>query len=201
MGRYSSDTGGGDFAQAPAGTHVARSIRIIDIGTHHGEYKGVPNTRNQFILQWELPHETIQIDGQEKPLIVSKFYTNSLSEKANLRKDLESWRSRPFTPEELMKFDLMNILGKPCMLSIVTGENGKAKVAGVSALPKGMDCPKGTNAVDAFWLDEWNDNKFASLSEGFQKLIMQSDEYKGFGGAPSSNGKAADGIDEDDIPF
>lgn len=201
MGRYASDTGGGDFAQAPAGAHVARSVRIIDIGTHHGEYQGTPNTRNQFILQWELPNELIEIDGQEKPLLVSKFYTNSLSEKANLRKDLESWRSRAFTEEELDKFDLMNVLGKPCLLSIVHNEKNKAVVKGVSPLAKGMTCPPAINEIDAFWIDEWDDNKFAALSDGFRKLIQQSDEYKEFGGTPAPAKSSAVDQFDDDIPF
>ena len=135
MGRYAQDTGGGDFKQAPEGNHVARCVGIVDIGTHHGEYQGAPTVRNQIIVRWELPYETDIFEGQEKPLIVSKFYTNSLSEKANLRRDLESWRSRSFTTEELMKFDLMAILDKPCAVSVVHSENGKAKVVSVAALP------------------------------------------------------------------
>lgn len=206
MGRYSQDTGGGDFQQAPAGSHIARCIKIIDIGTHHGEYQGVPNVRNQVIVQWELPNETMQFDGEEKPLIVSKFYTNSLSEKATLRKDLESWRARPFSPEELNKFDLMKILDAPCILSVVHTEKGKAKVVGVSGLPKGMQCPEAHNEVDAFWLDEWDQDDFENLSKGFQKLIMESDEYQAMNTPPgqraaqAESSRRADDFD-DDIPF
>ena len=32
MGRYAKEESGSSFQQAPAGTHVARCIRIIDIG-------------------------------------------------------------------------------------------------------------------------------------------------------------------------
>lgn len=204
MGRHARDTGGGDFAQAPAGTHVARCIKLIDIGTHHGEYQGKPTVRNQVIAQWELPNETIEVDGQAKPFIVSKFYTNSLSEKANLRKDLEAWRGKPFTPEELMGFDLMNILGKPCLVTIVHNEDGKAKVTGVSGLVKGTTCPPAVNATGAFWIDEWDNEKFDALPEGFRKLIMESDEYKA-SLSPNLNGRPAttknvDPLD-DDIPF
>lgn len=202
MGRTTKDTGSGDFKQAPEGTHVARCIGIVDIGTHHGEYQGQPTVRNQIIVRWELPYETETFEDKEAPLIVSKFYTNSLSEKANLRKDLQAWRSREFTPEELMGFDLMNILGKPCTVSIVHNEKGKAKVVSVAAVPKGTQCPPAVNAVDAFWIDEWDDNKFAALPEGFKKMIAESDEYKAFKGdspvaKPTANGSDAD----DDIPF
>jgi hypothetical protein len=204
MGRYAQETGGGDFKQAPQGTHFARCIKLVDIGTQHGEYQGEPTVRNQVIVQWELPNETMEIDGQSKPLIVSKFYTNSLSEKANLRKDLESWRARAFTTEELMKFDLQKILGAPAMLTIVHNEKGKAQVKGVAALPKGTTIPEAFNKPDSFWIDEFDDNKFTALPEGFRKLIVQSDEYKAAFTPPSEQSqepKVPDGVDLDDIPF
>ena len=108
MGRYTSEGSGGSFKQAPAGTHVARAIKIIDLGTQHGEYLGEPTVRSQIVVQWELPNETLTIDGEDKPFIVSCFYTNSLNEKAKLRADLETWSgkgihergTRPFRPDE-----------------------------------------------------------------------------------------------------
>ncbi len=204
MGRFAQDNGGGDFKQPPAGNHVARCIKIIDIGTHHGEYQGVPNVRNQVIVQWELPNETMDFDGKVMPLVISKFYTNSLSEKANLRKDLESWRARTFTAEELAKFDLMKILGAPCMLSVVIKEDGKAKVTTVAAMPKGFTCPPAVNPLDSFWLDEWDGAKFEALSKGFQKMIMDSDEYKAkFTPASQRAAQAETRGDafEDDVPW
>ena len=41
-----------------------------------------------------------------------------------------------------MGFDLVNILGKPCMVTVAHNEKGKAKVIGVSGLPKGVTCPE-----------------------------------------------------------
>ena len=41
------DSGGGEFEQAPAGTHMAVCIRVIDIGTQDGEYQGKPNSKRQ----------------------------------------------------------------------------------------------------------------------------------------------------------
>ncbi len=207
MSRYAADTGGGDFKQAPAGSHIARCIKLIDIGTHHGEYQGAPTVRLQFVCQWELPNETIEIDGQTKPLIISKFYTNSLSEKANLRKDLESWRARPFTTEELIGFDLMKILGVPAMLSIVHSDKGKAKVVSVSSLPKGSVCPPQVNPSSAFWIDEWDETAYRELSDGFRKMIEESDEYKAMFTPPGQRAaqkeatKHVDDFDDGSIPF
>jgi hypothetical protein len=207
MGRHAKDTGGGDFTPAPAGTHVARCIKLIDIGTHHGEYQGTPNVRNQVIVQWELPNETMEIEGEQKPFVVSQFYTNSLSEKANMRKDLEAWRGKQFATDELMGFDLMNILGKPCMLTVlheIKDGKTKGKVSGVTAMPKGMQCPAQVNESFSFWIDEWNDNKFAALSEGFKRLVMESDEYKEAFTPPGQRAavkEAAKQTEDDDIPF
>ncbi len=199
MGRYASEgSGSTDFEPAPAGTHIARCFRIIDIGTHHGEYDGKPNVRNQVIVGFELPNEMEEFNGERQPFIVFKFYTNSLGEKANLRKDLEAWRGRPFSTEELIRFDLATILGKPCMVTVVHKDK-KARIAGVSGLPKGIECPPAFNKSSAFWIDEWNQAAFDALPEGFKKFVRASDEYKkdhGDAVAPA----VTDDI-EDDIPF
>jgi len=191
MGRYASDNGG-DFTPAPAGTHRAVCVELIDLGTQHGEYQGKPVARNQIIIRWELSDELME-DGQ--PYLVSGFYTNSLSEKSKLRPLLESWRGRPFTEEELVKFDLQNILGAPCLISVVHKEN-RARVAAASALPKGMERPQPRNPLKTFWIDAWDQAAFDALPEGFRKLIMRSDEY----GALVSGGPSKP-TDDDDIPF
>lgn len=201
MGLIAKD-GGGDFKQAPEGTHIARCIKLIDLGTQRGEYQGKPNVRPQVVVQWELPGELIDTDDGEQPMIVSKFYTNSLGEKANLRADLEAWRGKPFSPEELGGFDLNNILGKPALVSIQHNDKGKARVKGVMKLPNGMTCPSAINKASAFSMDPWDDNAYQLLPEGFRKIIAESDEFKGLndpGDAAPSKAKASG--PDDDIPF
>lgn len=178
MGRYAKDTGGVDFKQAPAGTHIARCIKLTDLGHQRGEYLGEPTYRDQVLVAWELCNEMME---EGKPFIVSAFLTNSLGEKAKLRAWLESWRSRSFTKEELGSFDLNNILGKPCMVTVVHSEKGKAQIAGVSAMPKGIKAPDPINPVSAFWIGEWDQGAFDAMSDGIKKIIMESDEYKARG--------------------
>lgn len=204
MGRYAQDTGGGDFQQAPEGTHVARCIRLIDLGTQQGEWQGKPILKNQVLVMWELPNEMMEIDGEQKPFIVSRFYTNSLSEKANLRHDLERWRGREFTEDELNRFDLQSILGAPCMVSVVRKKD-KARVEGVMKLPKGQEVPEAKNKMFAFWLDEFNKEAFDGLSEGLRKMIERSPEYQEAvnGKQPRSQPTSGSKFDdmEDDLPF
>ena len=204
MGRFASNKGGGEFQQAPIGTHIARCIRLIDLGTQRGEYQGKVTMRNQVLVMWELPQELATEGEQEgKPFIVSKFYTNSLHEKAVLRHDLVTWRGRDFTKEEEAQFDLQNILGKPCMVAVVHNENGKSKVSAVMSMPKGQVCPPAVNDLLAFWLDEFNADVFEGLSDGLKDIIKKSPEYAAAMAPPpdgtKSNGSAAD-FDED-IPF
>lgn len=199
MGRMAKDTGGGDFPQAPTGTHMARCFRLIDLGTQHGEYQGQPNIRNQVLVSWELPTELME-DG--KPFAVSQFYTNSLSEKATLRHHLEAWRGRQFTEDELNGFDLMNILGKPCMVTVTANDKGKAKVNAVTGLPKGVSVPPQINPSSSFWIDEWDDEEFAKIPKGIQDIMKKSDEYREMVGEklPKGNGKDIEDL-ESDNPF
>lgn len=197
-----SDTGGGDFEQAPVGTYVARCVKIIDIGTQKGEYQGQANFKRQVIVGWELPTEMMR-EGEHagKPFTVSKFYTASLGEKANLRKDLQNWRGREFSAEELAGFHSKNILGKPCMLSLTANDKGKTRVTGVMALPKGMEVPAQVNESIYFSLDEFNQDVFNGLSKGYQKFITASPEYQGIlNGGNKPKGSAMADLD-DDIPF
>lgn len=198
MGRYSTDTGGGEFQHAPAGTHIARCIRLIDLGTQHSSYQGQPTIRNQVLVTWELPNEPMS-DG--KPFTVSNFYTNSLNEKATLRHHLAGWRGRDFTDEEAKKFDLMAVLGKPCMLSVIHNDKGKARISSVSALPKGTTVPPQVNASSSFWIEEWDQKAYEAIPQGIRKIIEQSDEYKA---RTNGNGAAKGGhFDDmaDDIPW
>jgi hypothetical protein len=198
------DTGGGDLEQPPVGTHVARCVKIIDIGTQKGEYQGKATSKRQCIIGWELPTE-LMTEGEYagKPFVVSKFYTASLSEKANLRKDLANWRGRDFTEQELQGFDAKNILDKACLVALTPNDKGRVRVTGVMALPKNTQVPPRANGVTYFSLDEFDPAAFDALSDGYKKLIMASPEYKAVSD-PSFSERQPEGNFEDlddDIPF
>ena len=183
-----SDTGGGDFEQPP-------------IGTQRGEYQGKVNIRRQCIIGWELPTELMQEgDLAGQPFIVSRFYTASLGKKANLRADLQSWRGREFTEEELDGFESKNILGKPCMLSLIKNEKDKVKISGVMAMPKGMDIPAQKTPSVYFSLDAFDREVFEALSDGIKKMITVSPEYE-IATKPIGQARPAQPDDLDDIPF
>ena len=203
---------GSDFKLPPAGSFLARLYRIIDIGTQTTEWMGKRKMQRKIIAMFELHGE--DNDGQPlqtaegKPLIVSKRYTLSLDEKATLRKDLEAWRGKAFTQEELDGFNLEVLLGKYCMVSVTHSTyDGKeyANIAGISQVPaalKKLGEPKGVNELMIFTLDPFDQDKFSKLSEGMQGVIKKSAEYRNTfePNAPAVTSAPSELID-DDIPF
>ena len=192
---------GGDFEQVEPGSYAAVCYKIVDIGTQEGEYQGVKNARRQVIIGWELDELMTTGERAGKPFVVSKFYTQSLGEKANLRHDLAGWRGRDFTPEELAGFDAKNILGKSCMLSLTLTDKGKIKVSGVSKLPKGMTAPAQVNPTLFLSLEpnDYDRAAFDAQTDKMKAMIMASPEWQAL---QKSQGKPSNFADmPDDIPF
>lgn len=125
----------GSVQPAPVGMHNAVCVDVVDLGVKETQWG--PKEKIQII--WEI--EDIHPDFGD-PFRVSSHYTLTLSEKGRLRADLESWRGRPFTEEELRGFDLEKLIGAPCMINVVhntAGGKTYANPKAITPLPKGMD--------------------------------------------------------------
>jgi hypothetical protein len=175
---------GGDFIPPPSGSHIAICSRVIDIGTQTTEYQGETKKQHKIIITWELPAELMD---DNRPFTISQRYTWSMHEKAKLRQDLESWRGRAFTEENFLggakPFDIKNIIGQACLLSIVHAEkNGRtyANIRGVAGLPKGTRLPDPINPATFLWLssDLFDKTVLDGLSERMQEIIKGCPEYK-----------------------
>ena len=192
--------GGGDFEQCPAGSFAARCYQIIDLGHQTFEWKGEAKVAPKVRITWEL-NEMMQ-DG--RPFSISREYTASIGDKANLRKDLEAWRGRPFTATELQNFSLENVLGAPCLLGVVhkpskDGSKVYANVGSIMALPKGMPSPELVNPAVKLDIGEFDQNIFNSLSSYVQKKILMSKELEE-GGIPQAK-EVEPEIDSEEVPF
>lgn len=184
------ENGSGDFESPEPGTYAARCFKLIDLGTQTDNYEGKETIHRKVIISWEL--ESLMKDG--RPFAQSSFYTASLGKKANLRRDLESWRGKEFTEEEAKGFNLKVLLGAPCMLSVIHNAAGKSRVKGVLKVPKGMVVPPAVNPVLYFNLDEFNEEVFNGLPDFFKKQIVRSPEYQKLGAIPNTGAEA-------DMPF
>ncbi len=137
---------GGNFTPAPAGTHAAVCVDVVDLGMLEVNFGGKTKTQHKINIVWQIDES--RDDGL--PFQVRKRYTLSLHEKAGLRKDLESWRGRPFTPAELEGFDVETVLNVGCMLNVihnVKDASTYANVAAVMKMPKGMAAPTARSYV------------------------------------------------------
>jgi hypothetical protein len=75
------------YVPAPAGTHVARCISLIQLGTQKQEFDGKPGKdRSKIVLGFELPEELCVFDEArgEQPYFITNTYNLVLGEKRPL---------------------------------------------------------------------------------------------------------------------
>ena len=118
------------FDTIPEGVVQAVCVDVIDLGEKTTQYG--PKYQYKFVF------ETAHQNHDGKPLLAFTWpYTASLSEKANLRKMLETWRGRSFTEEELAGFDLEAVIGASATLMIVHKTTAKGTYANIGGIFKG----------------------------------------------------------------
>ena len=174
MGLTLSDSGGGgDFELVSEGTHIARCVRIIDLGMQPGG-KDFPEPKKTVMFTFEIPAEMRLINGDERPALISRRFTASLHEKATLRKFLETWRGRKFTKEELAGFELRKVLGQPCMLTVVHSDNGGkhyANVQAAAAMPRGSIAPPQIEAPVYYEIEDGTNETYRSFGDKLRATI------------------------------
>lgn len=204
---------GGSFTPVPAGMHLARCYKIVDLGSQKTEYMGQIKVQHKIMLQFEVWSEDDQgsptLTSKGEPLSISKNYTLTLSEKASLRNDLKTWRGRDFTTEELRGFELKNVLGVWAMLSVSrdAGRDGKeyTNIQAIMPVPvhlKKAGLPEPHNTPAMYSIEDHDPAVFETLSDNVKKKIMASPEFQSRNGINQSTTSADLADDEDDgIPF
>jgi hypothetical protein len=219
MSLIAKDSGGGGFTPVAPGMHLARCYRIVDMGTQKSEYQGQIKHLNKVMLQFEVHGEdeagNALVTAKGEPMSISKNFTLSLAEKATLRKDLQAWRGRDFTADELRGFELKNVLGAWAMITAAKsmGNNGKeyTNVISINPVPvaiKKAGLPEGFNKLSMFVIDEPDMELFETFGDGLKEKIRATPEWRARNGGqeqpsakkPSSGGSGFDDMD-DDIPF
>lgn len=175
-----SASAGGTIEPIEAGTYTAVCYGLIDLGEQYSET--YDKWTRKVMLLWELPGEKIDLGGDEPvSRTISKMYTSSLSEKAKLRADLQAWRGRPFTQQELAAFDLRTIVGATCLLNIQNREVKErtyADVAGIVKMPKGMPIDHPTLGKLIFDLDTDDLSMLEKMPVWIEERIKKSRTYE-----------------------
>lgn len=184
MGIMAKESGGGGYEPVEEGMHQAVCYGVYDLGTQFNERYN--NSQHKVLLCWEFPEIRVAFekDGKEfdLPKAIYKEYTLSLGEKANLRKDLQTWRGKSFTKEELLGFDITKLLGVNCLIQVVHNESGGKVYANISTI---VPVPQKQ------WVNPENEPRYYSIEEGMdlpentpkwiQDKILNSQEFKSMG--------------------
>ena len=217
MSLTARDSGGGSFTPVSPGMHLARCYRIVDMGTQKSEFQGQVKHLQKVMLQFEVHGEDDDgkplVTAKGEPMSISKNFTLSLAEKATMRKDLQAWRGRDFTPEELRGFELKNVLGAWAMItaSKAVGNNGKeyTNIVSINPVPmaiKKAGLPEGFNKLAMFVISNPDMELFETFGNGLKEKITSSPEWRArspaTGTQPAPN-RPSSGFDDmdDDIPF
>jgi hypothetical protein len=174
-----------DFGRADDGAYPARIAQLIDFGKQiatdwkTGEPKlyddGNPIIQHKIWITFELPTETIEVDGIDKPRWYGKEYTVSMHEKAALPGLLKA--ADPKDEFTAKGRNPKGLLGLPVMVTIGSTSSGKAKVAAVTAVPKGMIVDPLFNKETFFDLDEPDLELFDSLPAWMQEKIKTGVDF------------------------
>lgn len=195
----------------PEGTYPARLVQMVSLGVQETEWKGVVKQSPKIMLTFELPTETITINGEEQPRWLSREFTLSLSDMSNLTPVVKA-----LDPKGECS-DLSELLGKPCMVQVGSTATGNAKITNIVAPMRGMPVAEIYNPdkMLAFDFESPDLEVFATFPQFIQDKIKSAKNYTGFADGvvaqqkqpqakqPTAKAKPQPVFedDEDDIPF
>jgi len=204
MGLTMKERGNGkSYDPIPADFHNAICYAVIDLGTQKTPWDD--EGKQQVLLLWELPDLRIDVERDSVtvnlPRAISKKYTASFHEKSNLRKDLQRWRSKSFTEDELKGFHLSKLLGVNCTLFVQHRESkttGNTYAFVESVMPlKGVDKREPENPTVYYDMDEHGKNLPKTIPDWVIEVVSESKEWQ----KASTDKQAQEPEDKKGVPF
>ncbi len=162
-----------------AGTYFATLVQSIDIGEQKQEFKDKGVKYNNLVsLGFELAGETITIDVEEKPRMLSRKFTMSSGKNAGLRKFFEAYWGKAASDDAFREFDPNDAVGTACMVTVVHSEDGQyANISAMSQLVKGAVAPVAISPLIRYDMEPWDQVAFDALPEWAQETIKKSSQY------------------------
>ena len=162
-----------------AGVYMAVCVVVADLGDQYSEkYK---KSSRKVVFSFDIPSETIEIDGEQKPRQLSKRCTFSVSKKGILNKMLNAWMNANMSEQELGELDLFSLIGRGCQIRVTVSEDGAHNnIEDVMALPKGMPAPESDTPPVTYDIDEdgFSGEKWDTLPTWMREAIEKSDQYQ-----------------------
>lgn len=194
---------GGSFPLHPDGQFVGQCVDVIDLGDRVEEFSGQPK---RLAHKCVLVFRTGEKDPEAKEYIdVSREFTVSMSEKANLRKFLEQWRGKPYTAAQIDDGVPIHKLEKQQGLLTVAHKpsakgNVYAQISACVGVPKQMAAGVPTY-TDYQRADFWAERR-KEYAAGAAQFNAETAPARSASAVPGPNGFEDDGSHgDDDLPF
>lgn len=190
------------------GEYPARLIKIIDLGNQEVTYSD--KAQPQILFEFEV------FTRSGKSFTVNRQFNVSFYPTATLRKFLETWRTRNYTPQDLEDIKLDTLLGMTGMMKIVINTTGGKSYTNIDSIyyVKGLSVPPSSNTFVILDFAQPNLDVFNSLPEWIQNKILRANNCpRLFSGepepqssfvspfVPQNNSGFENSQDFDDIPF
>lgn len=209
---------GGDFELPPEGVFLARCYKMVDVGTQTETSQFGTKENRKIYLYWELLEtvdgEKIYMEDGKTPFSIFNNYKLSMHPKANLRKQLDSWRGKKFTDEQAAEFDVTKLLDQFCLIQIghSKSKDGTKEYANVeNVMNPGKRKADPVNEISSFSIENPDMEVFNELPDWLQSKIEDAPEWNESAeddqpataakDAPKQEQLATDEIDVEDVPF
>ena len=163
------------FNPHPEGQYAARCVDVVDLGEKVEQYPGFPERLSHKCL---LIFRTGRKNEETGEFIdIAKEFTVSMGEKANLRKALEDWRGKSYTPAQVEEgVPLHKLTGQPALITVEHKRSQKgrtyANMKGIAPLPPQMASM--APSIDGYKRAEYIEERkktYAQESQEFRKAI------------------------------
>lgn len=163
----------------PAGTYRGRLVHIIDIGEQLCKGKKGDYYQNQVVFTFELVGKTRDVEGQAKPLDLSRTFNFTRGANSAFRKFVTDWTGSKMTDDAWDEFDPRILLNREAMLSVVHNDTGEyANISAAMAPFEGDVYSEALLPLMYFDMDEWDNSVFAQLPEWVQERVKKSTQYQ-----------------------
>lgn len=190
---------GNTFKIHPAGQFIAQCVDTIDLGDKLEEFPGNPP---KLVHKCALVFRTGEQNEETGEYIdVAKEFTVSMGDKANLRKFLEQWRGKAYTPEQLdAGVPLHKLTGNHGQITVAHTKTKKGNDFAVLTACVGVMAQLKSHTKDwagTYTRGEWWDKRKKEYAEEAQKFRAEqaptTHDDADFGGFPAD--------DDDSLPF
>ncbi len=159
--------------------YMAVCVLIADLGDQYNEtYK---KTQRKVVFSFDIPSETVVIDGEQKTRQLSKWLTFSVNKKSTLYKMLNAWMNTSLSEQEMREIDLFTLIGRGCQVQVTVSEDGAHNnIANIMALPKGLPAPASDTKPITYDIDEdgFKGEIWDALPDWVKSAVQKSEQYQ-----------------------